>query len=241
MKLTKDESRALSFIAALVLLSAAVRFATLPAPLAPPTTAGFDLDAHIAATERAVAEEERRNRPLEPGERLDLNTAPEAELVRLPGVGPRLAERIVAARRARRFTRVEELTRVSGIGDRTAARLAPYLTLPRSSARPDRGDVGVRGRRGSPTSPTSGVVRGRATPVSGGGAARGPGAGSRVDINAAGVDELETLPGVGPVLAARIVAYRDSAGPFVAVDSLVRVKGIGSATLEALRSRVRVR
>jgi competence protein ComEA len=64
---------------------------------------------------------------------------------------------------------------------------------------------------------------------------------STVDVNSADAAALETLPGVGPVLAGRIVAYRDTAGPFLAVDSLLAVPGIGPATLERLRSRVRVR
>lgn len=47
---------------------------------------------------------------------------------------------------------------------------------------------------------------------------------------------LETLPGIGPALAARIVAAR----PFHDVDDLLRVRGIGPATLERLRSAVRL-
>jgi DNA uptake protein ComE-like DNA-binding protein len=53
----------------------------------------------------------------------------------------------------------------------------------------------------------------------------------RVDVNAAGERLLATLPGVGPVTAARIVAGR----PYHAVDDLLRVPGIGAARLEALR------
>ena len=66
------------------------------------------------------------------------------------------------------------------------------------------------------------------------------GEGERLDPNTAPAEELERLPGVGPALAARIIAYRDSAGPFPAVDSLEAVKGIGPATLERLRPLVRV-
>lgn len=76
-----------------------------------------------------------------------------------------------------------------------------------------------------------------ALPASDPAAVRGPG---RVDLNRAGVDDLVGLSGIGPVLAARIVAYRDSVGPFHAVEELARVKGIGSATLERLAERVTV-
>jgi competence protein ComEA len=67
--------------------------------------------------------------------------------------------------------------------------------------------------------------------------ARGaPGGEARVSINAADPRLLETLPGIGPALAARIVAAR----PFHDVDDLLRVRGIGPATLERLRSAVRL-
>ena len=56
-----------------------------------------------------------------------------------------------------------------------------------------------------------------------------------VDVNAAGPGELERLPGVGPVTAAAIVAHRDAHGSFGSVDALVAVRGIGPATVEALR------
>lgn len=58
---------------------------------------------------------------------------------------------------------------------------------------------------------------------------------AKVDINLAGSDELATLPGIGPALAARILAYRLEHGPFRTVDDLTAVKGIGPATVRDLR------
>lgn len=63
----------------------------------------------------------------------------------------------------------------------------------------------------------------------------------RVDINTAGVAELERLPGVGPALASRIVAYRSRHGRFRAARELIRVPGIGSKTYDALDDYVTVR
>lgn len=62
----------------------------------------------------------------------------------------------------------------------------------------------------------------------------------RLNVNRATAAELEKLPGIGPTLAARIVAYRTEHGPFRAVDELVRVPGIGPKTLEGLRDLVTV-
>jgi competence protein ComEA len=59
-----------------------------------------------------------------------------------------------------------------------------------------------------------------------------------IDINRATATELEDLPGVGPVLAARIVAYRDLHGPFAAVEDLLDVGGIGEAKLAAMRDSI---
>ena len=59
-----------------------------------------------------------------------------------------------------------------------------------------------------------------------------------IDLNRAAAAELEALPGVGPVLAARIVAYRDLNGPFTAVEDLLDVGGIGEAKLAAMRDSI---
>lgn len=66
------------------------------------------------------------------------------------------------------------------------------------------------------------------------------GARARLDINRASVADLETLPRVGPVLAGRIVALRDSLGGFRDVAQLEQVRGIGPVMLEKLAPLVRV-
>jgi comEA protein len=56
-----------------------------------------------------------------------------------------------------------------------------------------------------------------------------------VDINTADEETLQTLPGIGPALAERIVAYREENGGFQYLYELTNVKGIGSSTFEALQ------
>jgi competence protein ComEA len=61
-----------------------------------------------------------------------------------------------------------------------------------------------------------------------------------INLNTATVDQLDTLPGVGPVRAAAIVAWRNAHGKFTSVDQLGEVDGIGPGRLEKLRPLVRV-
>lgn len=71
-------------------------------------------------------------------------------------------------------------------------------------------------------------------------ATRTPVTASRVRINTAGAEELMTLPGIGPHLAAAIVEDRAQRGPFRAAQDLTRVRGIGPGTLRRLEGRILV-
>ena len=59
-----------------------------------------------------------------------------------------------------------------------------------------------------------------------------------VNINTAGTEELMALPGIGPVLAARIVEHREENGPFTCPEELMAVRGIGESLFDALRDKI---
>ena len=151
-------------------------------------------------TEQVSAEVEevrQRSRPLEEGEKIDPNRASAVELDRLPGIGPALADRIVAHREEHgRFNSLPDLGEVSGIGDAMLGRIGGRITLPTTGA----------GRSGARSSSSA-----------------------RIDINRADEAELEALPGVGPAIASRIVAYRREHGRFRSWEELEEVSGIGPA------------
>ena len=65
-------------------------------------------------------------------------------------------------------------------------------------------------------------------------------AGLPIDLNRATAGDLELLDGIGPKLAAAVVAYREADGPFLTVDDLVLVRGIGPASLAKLKPYVAV-
>lgn len=69
--------------------------------------------------------------------------------------------------------------------------------------------------------------------------ASGPGTGG-ISINSATAAELEDLPGVGPVLAERIVQWRTANGPFRSIDELGEVSGIGDSVLGQIRTQARL-
>ncbi len=82
-------------------------------------------------------------------------------------------------------------------------------------------------------------------PTAGGGAASAAGStgsaavpGPPLNLNSATADQLATLDGIGPAMAAKIIAYRQAQGGFGSVDELDQVPGIGPKRLAALRDRV---
>lgn len=165
-----------------------------------------------------VAREERRRTPLAEGELIDPNTAPADELDRLPKIGPSAAEKIVAWRETHGpFRTLGDLDAVPGIGPAALAALAPHVTL----------------QAGPSSSPVLAAAGPSVAAVS------GAPAGGAVDLNAASAAELDALPGIGPALAERIVAWRAGHGRFRGVEELEQVPGIGPAAVARLRPLVR--
>lgn len=77
-----------------------------------------------------------------------------------------------------------------------------------------------------------------ASQAAGAAAQAGAAASGKVNINTASAAELQTLSGIGPSKAQKIVDHRLSSGPFESVDGLTEVSGIGDKTLEAIRDQV---
>jgi competence protein ComEA len=151
--------------------------------------------------------------------RVDLNRATRSELMQVPGVGPQLAERIVSHRESQGpFRKVDELDRIPGIGGATLDRMRPWVTVHATDA----GGIVAEPDR---------LFRKPAAPPA-------PKSGSRVvNVNRASLEELDTLPNIGPVLAQRIIDER-AKRPFTSVEDLGRVSGLGPKRREALRGLV---
>lgn len=76
--------------------------------------------------------------------------------------------------------------------------------------------------------------------TAGASASGGAGGGGKVNINTANSETLQNLKGVGPATAAKIIEYRDSYGPFKAIEDIMNVSGIGEKTFAGFRESIRV-
>lgn len=149
---------------------------------------------------------------------IDLNSADVGTLRQLPGVGPHLAARIVDYRNHQGpFTSIDDLRSIHGIGPATLERLKTVVSVSTES----------QARSLSPR-PTGRVAGTKSPPL------------QPLDLNSATREELMSLPGIGPVLAERIVEDRATNGPYRAVPELTRIRGIKGKTLEKFAPYLRV-
>jgi competence protein ComEA len=93
-----------------------------------------DTDMAPAAADHAVPPVRGKKDAAEK-ERIDVNTASAAQLQTLPGIGPKMSQRIVEAREQKPFRSVDDLRRVPGIGPKTLERLRPHITASEPPAR----------------------------------------------------------------------------------------------------------
>lgn len=99
----------------------------------------------------------------------------------------------------------------------------------------------VSGAQAGQPGAAAGTGRSVSTPQPGAKSAGNAGAAGLVNINTADQSQLDTLPGIGPALAQRIIQYREVNGPFNTVEDLKNVSGIGDKSFEKLRDRITVR
>ncbi len=170
---------------------------------------------------------------------VDLNSASQAELMQLPGIGRVLAQRITEERdRNGPFEHVNELRRVSGLGPTALERLRPWVRVavppeadrvpvPSSDEKPTRAVTVSLGDRSMAAEPR------RAT------SKKEDNLQERIDVNRASQDTLQRIPGIGPTLSRRILDERGKR-PFRTIEELRRVPGIGPKTLEKIRPFVTV-
>lgn len=172
---------------------------------------------------------------------IDINTASAEELARLPGIGPSKAEAIIAHRQTfGGFRSADDLLNVRGIGAKTLETLRPYIAVSGSPAvfnAPSEAPTAAPASAGpivepaavpADSPPVTAAVAETRTPRA---PAAQPG---KININTASSQELEQIPGIGPVLAGRIIEYRRHRR-FARPEDLILIRGIGEKTFEKMR------
>ncbi len=154
---------------------------------------------------------------------VDINTATQAQLEAVKGIGPATAKKIVDNRP---YASLDDLKK-AGLSAKEITKFKPFLTVPGAA---------------TPAAPAAAAAPKSAKTIQPGAAkpakeAKAPPAPTTpVDLNTADLKALEALPGVGPATAKKIIAAR----PFQSVDDLSKIKGMTKTKIAALKDKVTV-
>jgi competence protein ComEA len=163
---------------------------------------------------------------------VNLNLASRKDLIEIPGIGPALAEAILAYRKKHgSFGKVDDLDLVTGIGPRKLDAFQEFLTVNTESAEeslasatqsiPEATNEGNEGDRENLRTDKASALT---LPVAG-----------KVNLNTADKEQLMSIPGIGESFAERILAKRKKVGHFREWATLADIPGIGEKRLENIR------
>jgi competence protein ComEA len=170
-----------------------------------------------AAKEPAKSATEAAAHPAGP---INLNTASAEDLETLPGIGPAHAKSIIEGRP---YKSVDDLERVKGLGK---SRIDPIRSLV-TTASPAPATAAP-----APVVPRTATAK----PAAAKPAAAKPATGKRVNLNTAAKEELDALPGIGPVRAQAIIEAR----PFKSIEDIKKVKGIKDHEFSLIKDMITV-
>ncbi len=164
--------------------------------------------------------------------RVDVNSADAETLQGLPGVGPAIGQRIIDGRP---YKNLEDLEKVKGLGKAKVDALKTDITFGPSktakSAAAASAEAKVIREKESPVT--------RLTPT---GAASGKlRPGEKININKATAEDLDSLPGIGPVKSQAIVAYRNQNGEFKTIEDIQQVRGIKEGEFSKLKDLIKLK
>ena len=249
----------------LLLLGGWCGFETAEASATPSLPPRLEQGSRVVATvarrkRRRRKRRRRRSRKMTAGETLELNSATRRELMRLPRVGGRTADRILSYRRSiGKFRSLQQLRNVHGIGPQTLRRLRPFLVISGQSQKGRPISANPRSRRRWRRRKRARSVyitshNGRLVMRVQGGKKGSRGncyqrwlrhprlkKHQRVNVNTAGVAGLRKLPCIGKKRARAIISMRKADGAFRKLKDLEKINGISRRTAAWLKKYVRFR
>jgi competence protein ComEA len=184
--------------------------------------------------------------------KVDVNSANVETLETLPGIGPTLADRIVAGRP---YKNADDLTKVKGLSKskvdaiqnqitfgttskKSTTKSSKKTTTPETSST----DTSTSSKSKSSSKSTTAGDSSSSKTVSPTGSSSGKlAAGQTVNINTATAEQLDTLPGIGPTKAQAIIDYRNEHGRFNSIEDIQNVKGIKEGEFSKIKDSIRVR
>jgi competence protein ComEA len=162
-----------------------------------------------------------------PSQQIELNTATQAELMLLPGVGEQMAKRIIKVREEKGgFQKIEDLRKVPGLGPVTLERLRSWVVISANQGPPVKMDSVLPLTVEPSKRPTA--KPNKAASLT-----------EPIEVNTASREQLTQIPGIGPKLSQNIIDQRTQK-PFQTIADLRRVPGIGVKTLEKIKPFVTV-
>jgi competence protein ComEA len=178
----------------------------------------------MAAKAKTKAKAGDTAEPKASSEKVNLNTAKQAELEELPGIGPSHAKAIVEARP---FKSVDDLERVKGLGKTRIDALKDLVTTtaPAAAASKTSAAKGAASKTTAKATDTPTKEMPKLKP------------GQKVNLNTASKDELDVLPGIGPVRAQAIIDAR----PFKTIEDVMKVKGIKEVEFGKIKDLITVK
>jgi competence protein ComEA len=181
--------------------------------------------------------------------RVDVNSADVKTLETLPGIGPTIADRIVAGRP---YKNAEELSKVKGLSKSKVEAFQDQITYGHGSTTTKKSTTKSSKPTTTPETTTTETAPPKTksstthsseskTPSPTGSSSGKLAPGQTVNINTASAEELDALPGIGPTKSQAIVDYRNEHGRFSSIEDIQNVKGIKEGEFSKIKDQIRVK